>query len=220
MKISSYYYDVLGVTPSANMGEIKKAYRALVRKNHPDLYPEPEKDLQELKMIQINEAYARITETLNHEDIYEQEELKPDTSNTENDWWVHIDPVSFTKDAVGFHKDIQYAYYKQGFDNFSRAVNGIKMMERNVSLKNDMYYLRRFARSLYYLRKADMYFSMLLEEYPDSIWSYDAYIKIKRIEFFNRFYRKILLNIERKLKERKKGKAASSSTISSASHIN
>lgn len=208
MTISSYYYDVLGVEPSASQQKIKKAYRVLVRKNHPDLFPEPEKGLQELKMIQINEAYARITETLNHEDFYEQEEVTPDVSNTGNDSWVWVDQVPIAKDAVGFHKDIQYAYYKQGFENFSRAVNGIKMMERNVSLKNDMYYLQRFARSLYYLRKADMYFSKLLEDYPDSIWSYDAYVKIKRIEFFNRFYRKILLNIERKIKERKKEKTA------------
>lgn len=52
-------------------------------------------------------------------------------------------------------------------------------------------------------RKAATYFSKLIDEYPDSMWSYDAYIKIKKIEYFNMFYRKILLNIERKLKEKK-----------------
>ena len=196
MGINSYYYEVLGVKSTAGPEEIKRAYRGLVRKNHPDLFPEAQKELQELKMIQINEAYARITEKLSHELIHEKVE-----GEAVQQWGEEGEhsPDESLRNAVGFHRDVQYAYYKQGFESFSRAVNGIKTLERNVRLKNDLYYLRRFARSLYELRKADIYFSTLIEEYPESIWAYDASIKIKRIEFFNRFYRKILLNIERKL---------------------
>jgi hypothetical protein len=211
MNIESYYFEVLGVKSGASSDEIKHAYRKLVRKNHPDLFPESEKRLQELKMIQINEAYARITERLSHrpqcalqrdeaEQMKDGEESHPYTESLT----VHEIPP----DAIGFHRDVQYAYYKQGFENFSRAVSGIKTMETNVRLKNDLYYLQHFARSLHYLRKADLYFSTLLEEYPESIWAYDAYIKIKRIEFFNRFYRKILLNIEKKLKEGRESRTA------------
>jgi outer membrane protein assembly factor BamD (BamD/ComL family) len=211
MNIGGYYFEVLGVRSGASPDEIKQAYRKLVRKNHPDLFPEPEKGLQELKMIQINEAYARITERLSPRSQYvpqwdEAEQVKNDEESQLYTESVTLGEIS--PDAVGFHRDVQYVYYKQGFENFSRAVSGIKTMETNVHLKNDLYYLRHFARSLYYLRKADMYFSTLLEEYPESIWAYDAYIKIKRIEFFNRFYRKILLNIERKLKEGRNGRTA------------
>jgi hypothetical protein len=66
-----------------------------------------------------------------------------------------------------------------------------------------MYYLRRFAASLVYLRRADMYFSKLLDDYPDSMWARDAYIKVRKTEYFNRLYRKILRNIEKRLKERR-----------------
>jgi len=195
MSISSYYYEVLGVKSTAGAEEIKRAYRGLVRRNHPDLFPETQKELQELKMIQINEAYARVTEKLSHAFIHEKVEDEAVQQEGEAGAWTMDESI---RNAIGFHRDVQYAYYKQGFNNFSKAVNGIKTIERNVRLKNDLYYLRRFARSLYYLRKADMYFNTLLEEYPKSIWAYDASIKLKRIEFFNRFYRKILLNIERK----------------------
>ena len=64
MQISRYYFDILGVKPSATIEDIKKAFRTLVRKNHPDVFPEDQKEFQEFKMIQINEAYSRLTESL------------------------------------------------------------------------------------------------------------------------------------------------------------
>lgn len=55
-------YEVLGVSPSASDEEIKKAYRELVRKYHPDNYHNnPLADLAQEKMKEINEAYDEIT---------------------------------------------------------------------------------------------------------------------------------------------------------------
>lgn len=57
-------YHVLGVDPSASDEEIKKAYRELARKYHPDNYQNnPLADLAEEKMKEINEAYDAITRT-------------------------------------------------------------------------------------------------------------------------------------------------------------
>lgn len=54
-------YSVLGVSSSASDDEIKKAYRELARKYHPDNYQDnPLADLAEEKMKAINEAYESI----------------------------------------------------------------------------------------------------------------------------------------------------------------
>ena len=54
-------YQVLGVSPSASDEEIKRAYRELVKKYHPDNYNDnPLADLAEAKMKEINEAYDMV----------------------------------------------------------------------------------------------------------------------------------------------------------------
>ena len=55
-------YRTLGVSPSASDDEVKKAYRDLARKYHPDNYHDnPLADLAQEKMKEINEAYDAIT---------------------------------------------------------------------------------------------------------------------------------------------------------------
>ena len=54
-------YTVLGVSQNASDQEIKKAYRELARKYHPDNYVNnPLADLAEEKMKEVNEAYEAI----------------------------------------------------------------------------------------------------------------------------------------------------------------
>ena len=58
-------YKTLGIEPGASDEEIKRAYRELARKYHPDNYQDnPLADLAEEKMKEINEAYDALTRHL------------------------------------------------------------------------------------------------------------------------------------------------------------
>ena len=54
-------YQILEVNPNASQEEIRNAYRKLVKKYHPDRYPEgPQRDLATEKIKKINAAYDMI----------------------------------------------------------------------------------------------------------------------------------------------------------------
>lgn len=54
------YYRTLGVQPSASQDELKKAYRSLAKKYHPDLHPGDHEAEDRFK--DINEAYEVLSD--------------------------------------------------------------------------------------------------------------------------------------------------------------
>jgi curved DNA-binding protein len=56
------YYDVLGVPRSASAEDVKRAYRQLARKHHPDLKPASERSSAAERFKEINEAYEVLSD--------------------------------------------------------------------------------------------------------------------------------------------------------------
>lgn len=65
------YYNILGVSKNASLDDIKKAYKKLALKYHPDRNTDQNKETAQKKFVEINEAY----EVLSDEDkrkVYDQ----------------------------------------------------------------------------------------------------------------------------------------------------
>src|SRR5256885_13408351 len=56
------YYEVLGVPRTATAEEIKRAYRQLARKHHPDLAPAAERGKAAERFKEINEAHEVLSD--------------------------------------------------------------------------------------------------------------------------------------------------------------
>lgn len=69
------YYMVLGVPPTAQPDEIKKAYRMLSKKYHPDLNPDM-KTVSDEKMKELVEAYNVLNDTQKRKAYDQQPQFK------------------------------------------------------------------------------------------------------------------------------------------------
>ena len=92
------YYNILGVNKGASQDDIKKAYKKLARKYHPDLNPnDPD---AHRKFQEINEA---------NEVLSDPEKRKKYDQYGEN--WKHADQFEAQQN--------QYGQYQGGFGGFS-----------------------------------------------------------------------------------------------------
>jgi len=65
------YYEILGIQRAASLDDIKKAYRQLAMKHHPDRVPEEQKKESEEKFKEISEAYAVLSDPQKRQ-LYDQ----------------------------------------------------------------------------------------------------------------------------------------------------
>ena len=214
-----FFWQQLGLEPGANRREIKRAYYQMARQNHPDIFPEERKPVQELKMIALNEAYAYLMGTIRmnngiNEDVGSplgkdrqrpESYGKPGGIKIDDSWSgpsaTGVAETVSDRTDLGFHKDPSYAYYKQGFIHFSRAIHGIEALYQSLSQRRVVHFkprddaYRRFAEGLVELRRAHEYFSRVVQDFEKSIWKHDAKLKLGRIERFSSLYRRILGNL-------------------------
>ena len=96
------YYETLGVQKTATDEELKKAYRKLAKKYHPDANPDNKAEA-EAKFKEVNEAYEVLSDSQKRK-MYDQ--------------FGTVDPQGFGGGAGGPFGGGYYSYTSSGFDDF------------------------------------------------------------------------------------------------------
>ena len=92
-------YSVLGISRGATDDEIKKAYRALSRKYHPDAnINNPNKDQAEAKFKEVQQAYQQIMHEREYGTTVTLEDLTSADLTLEDSETSAVTPVSISRD--------------------------------------------------------------------------------------------------------------------------
>ena len=194
-----HFRDILGVAAGATREEIRIAYRRRVMENHPDRFPGEKKALQELAMITLTEAYSALM-AASHDGESQARRAAPSGPAPRP---PAAPARKVERNAVATHRDPAYAYYKQGFINFSLAIHGVAEINRRLAAGRVPALRRRYTAaedirgSLAFLHAAHGYFTRVADEHGESVWAADARFKLRRIEHFTSIYRRILANLGR-----------------------
>lgn len=211
------FYTVLGLQANASLAELKAAYHRLAKLNHPDLFPDSQRQQQQLKMMRINEAYMHVMadlvgDTAARAGTHDRSETGQSTHGRDPaaeffrrwDERARPGPPSDSR-SLGSPRDPAYSYYKAGFRYYNLGATELSRKEapkiRRYLVTTgtaDGYILRLALRALHYFERAYSYFLVVVEQYGDSPWSHDARYKLRRLEKFSSIYQRICENLSRR----------------------
>ena len=137
------YYQILGIGRNADEVEIRKAYKRLALKYHPDRNPNDPKANE--KMKEINEAYAVLIDPVKREkyDRYGHAGLE---GYTAQDIFGGIDFGSIFRDlglrnifdSFGFGRSLFDDLFESPFTSFAGRETGVRELRRGADLQYDL----------------------------------------------------------------------------------
>lgn len=106
--MSNTYYDLLGVSKNADENEIKKAYRKLAIKFHPDKSPPEKKEEYTKKFQEISEAYEVLSDSEKRKkyDMFGKEGINMDEGHGPG-----MNPFEIFKDFFGNDDGIPHGFH-------------------------------------------------------------------------------------------------------------
>jgi hypothetical protein len=205
------HYKLLGLSPGCSAADAKHAYHLLAKKNHPDFFGEDQRHKQQLRMMRINEAYMSVMADLslsapmpNHAVPSPAEAKMTEQFFAQWEEKAKPGPPADSKE-IGSLRDPAYAYYKTGFRYFREGTSELARKEAKVIRKylstdgsTDRYILLLALRALHYFERSYSYFLVVVEQYADSPWCFDARRKIARLESYSTIYQRICDNLARR----------------------
>ena len=118
------YYEILGVAKDATTQQIKKKYRSLALKYHPDRVEESKKDEAEEKFKEITEAYGVLTDPKKRKMYDQYGHAGIDQNFTADDIFRGADFSSvFGEGGMG---DIFSQFFGGGFDFGAAATSSMR----------------------------------------------------------------------------------------------
>ncbi|MCE5322883.1 DnaJ domain-containing protein [bacterium] len=133
MKTTRNYYEILGLPRDAAPAQIKRRYKQLVRKYHPDVAED--KLLAHRLFIQIQEAYDTLTDPVARRD-YDAKlnaQIPRTTTHTTHASQTARPQQGQTGDAAGHIKDAQFAYVQRRFHEAAgHCKKALKIDPRNA----------------------------------------------------------------------------------------
>jgi len=142
------YYKILEVHPEASEEIIKKAYRTLALRYHPDKHIPARKKWAERKFKELSEAYQVLSEPLKRRK-YDR-----------NGYSAHLAKEASTISARA--EEEAYFYYRMGLEHYKNARNKASWRILLGVVKSD-------------LKKAQDDFITVLDDYPNSKYVEDAH---------------------------------------------
>ena len=142
------YYEILEVNKNASPEIIEKAYKTLVKKYHPDLQQDEDKNKYEEKIKKINEAYDILSDSekrkkydLNLKNteisINDYNSLYQENINLKNN-------LNILKEKLNYLNNIQNNYKKNNL-NYNNLENNKNYSENNNINYNDINYTNYFS---------------------------------------------------------------------------
>ena len=126
-------YKVLGVSPDASDEEIKRAYRALAKKYHPDLNPGDQEAAR--KMQEVNAAYEQIKNP------------EKAAQSGQNPYGGYYDPFGGYRQQTGSRSDAEDPYLRSAaqYIQFGRYQEALNTLENATTRTARWYYLSALA---------------------------------------------------------------------------